>query len=185
MVELDRETLWREICKEVVGSALLPWKPFVDGWRTANTAIAEEGSTSTKIKKLVDSIKDHLDLSRGLSDDDYQLLDRLGLSRFTNSIREALEAESRRTLIRSKYLRNIPKAEEKKQELICKVLLVASDAQTMTGMLCSGPVRVQQTCVPLLILVLGIALIITAMAQHKSLSLYHLHIIYDTINFTT
>lgn len=55
------------------------------------------------------------------------------------------------------------KGDVKEQELIGRVLLVASDAQTVTG----------------------IALIITAMAQQGSLSLYHLHIIYDTINFTS
>ena len=70
------------------------------------------------------------------------------------------------------------------QELILRVLLVASDAQTVTGVLCIGPRCAYQVCILLLMSVSGIALIITAMAQQKTLSLYHLHVIYDTINFT-
>ena len=163
----------------------------MNGWLTAKTT--EEGLTSTKIKNFVEVIKktfvnslmNYLDPSLGLSDDDCNTLKHLGLGRFINSVHEELIAESSRTRIRSKYSRDITKAEEKVQELICKVLLVASDAQTMTGMLCSGTVRVQRKCNPFVMSVLGIALIITAMAQQKSLSLYHLHIIYDTINFTT
>jgi hypothetical protein len=30
----------------------------------------------------------------------------------------------------------------------------------------------------------GIALLISALIQHSSLDLYHMHIIYDTVNFT-
>ena len=134
---------------------------------------------------FVDSLKGPVDVSRGLSDEDHNILKGLGLGRFADSVGGEIVAESRRTHIRSKYSRDITKAEEKVQELLCKVLLVASDAQTMTGRLCSGDPRVWQKCFPLLISDLGIALIITAMAQQKSLSLYHLHIIYDTINFTT
>ena len=191
LIGQGRRTLWRRIRKGATGSAPFSWKSFVDGWRTAKTA--EEGLTSTKIndfvevmnKTFVDSIKDYLDPSRGLSDDDINTFKCLDLGRLTNFVREELEAESRRARIRSKYSRSITKAEEKVQELICKVLLVASDAQTLAGMLCSVTLCVQREFVPLLISVLGVALIITAMVQHRSLSLYHLHIIYDTINFTT
>lgn len=70
------------------------------------------------------------------------------------------------------------------QELILRVLLVASDAKTVTGVLCIGPTCAYQVCILLLMSVSGIALIITATAQQKTLSLYHLHVIYDTINFT-
>ena len=130
---------------------------------------------------LFDSVKKYLDPSRGLSDDDNSTLNGLNLGRFTNSVREEHTAESR---IRSNYPWKITKAEEKVQELICKALLVASDGQTMTGMLCSGALCVLRKCFPSLTSVLGIALIITAMAQQKSLSLYHLAVIYDIINFT-
>ena len=121
---------------------------------------------------LFDSVKKYLDPSRGLSDDDNSTLNGLNLEH---------TAESR---IRSNYPWKITKAEEKVQELICKALLVASDGQTMTGMLCSGALCFLRKCFPSLTSVLGIALIITAMAQQKSLSLYHLAVIYDKINFT-
>lgn len=136
-------------------------------------------------KILVNRLKDHLDPSCGLSEDDSSTLKRLRLGRFTNSLHEELLAESRRTHIRSKFSGDITNAEEKVQELICKVLLVASDGQTMTGMLCSDSMPVQRNCFPLLTSFVGIALIITAMAQQKSLSRYHLFIVYNTINFTT
>lgn len=71
------------------------------------------------------------------------------------------------------------------QELIFKVLLVASDAQTLTGMPFIASTRVYLNCTLLLTSVKGIALTITAMVQQRSLSLYHLHVIYDIINFTT
>ena len=187
----DRKILRIKFCEDRGGSFPFSWKSYKDDPCTAKKI--EEGLISTKLKNFVeamsktfvDSLKDYLDPSRGLSDDDYNTLKCLDLGRFTNFVREELVAESRRTRIRSKYSRDITKAKEKVQELVCKVLLVASDGQIMTGMSCSGTVRVQWKYVPLLMSVLGIALIITAMVQQKSLSLYHLRVIYDTVNFTT
>lgn len=85
------------------------------------------------------------------------------LSNLIDSARREAAAEERRKRNKLEFSEELTKRQEKMQELICKVLLVASDGQTVTGK----------------------ALIITAMVQQKSLSLYHLHVIYDTINFTT
>ena len=142
----DWETLWSKLWDDAFAPSHFSWKSCIDNWRTAKTT--EEGLASTQIKHFVeiinktvaDGIKAHFDVSRGLSDDDYDILKRLGLGRFAVSVGEEFIAESLRRRIRSKYSRDITKAEEKVQELICKVLLVASDAQTMTGMLCSGNV---------------------------------------------
>ena len=71
---------------------------------------------------------------------------------------------------------------EKKRRLICKVLLVASDAQTMTGMWRKKAIV---ACIHIdCPFPKGIALIISALAQSKSLSIYHFRVVYDTINFT-
>ena len=148
LIRQDRRTRWRKIRENVIGSVFFSWASFIDRWRTAKTT--EEALNAIKIKNfvevinktIVDSLKSHLDILHELLDDDHNIWKHLSLSRFSNSISEELIAESRRTRIRSKYSRDITKAEEKVQEPICRVLLVASDAQTMTGMLCSGNVGV-------------------------------------------
>ena len=82
---------------------------------------------------------DTIQLSSVLADDS-PIFERkflsFGLGQIAKLAREELVAEERRHLIRSKLSRRTTKAQEKVQELICKVLLVASDAQTVTGMLC-------------------------------------------------
>ena len=133
-------------------------------------------------KELINSFKHQLQRSLEV---DIHILEFLDLAELANLARERLVAADRRHTIRSKLSRKITKAQEKVQELICKVFLVASDAQTVTGMLCIAITCGWQTCILLLIYISGAALIIAAMIQQKSLSLYHLHVIYDTVNFTT
>ncbi len=60
--------------------------------------------------------------------------DSLHLSPIMNSARQEIEKEARRSRIRSQFSKEITRSQEKIQELICRVLLVASDAQTVTGM---------------------------------------------------
>ena len=139
----DQKRFWRKIREDLIGSSHLSSKSLKDGWR--NARITEGRLISPKIEKFVKqmnkafvgSLKNHFNPSYGLSLDDYNTLQGLRSRRFTKCLREELIAESRRTRIRSKYSRDITVAEEKVQELISNVLLVASDGQAMTGMVCS------------------------------------------------
>lgn len=61
--------------------------------------------------------------------------DSLHLSPIMNSASQEIEKkEARRSRIRSQFSEEITRSQEKIQELICRVLLVASDSQTVTGM---------------------------------------------------
>lgn len=66
----------------------------------------------------------------------------------------------------------------KKRYKIDSILLFASDTQTLNG----TRVGMQEnlTLIPLA----GIALLISGLSQVKGLDFYHLHILYDTVNFT-
>ena len=94
-------------------------------------------------KELINSFKHQLQRSLEV---DIHGLEFLDLAEFANLVRERLVAADRRHTIRSKLSRKITKAQEKVQELICKILLVASDAQTVTGMLCIAITCGWQTC---------------------------------------
>ena len=63
----------------------------------------------------------------------------------------------------------------RKQGLICQVLIASSDAQTMTGICLTRNDVGWALCWFYALLLLGIALTITAIAQAASLSMYHLH----------
>ena len=54
---------------------------------------------------------------------------------FIDSARREVAAEAHRNHIRSQFSKKTTRRQEKIQELICRVLLVASDAQTVTGTL--------------------------------------------------
>jgi hypothetical protein len=69
-------------------------------------------------------------------------------------------------------------ANMKKRDIINTILLFASDTQTFNG------TRVAAQENPKLTLLAGIALIISGLSQMKDLSFYHLHLLYDTVNFT-
>lgn len=60
-----------------------------------------------------------------------------------DSVRRDMAVEARRNRIRSEFSKEITRRQEKIQELICRVLLVASDAQTLTGMPYLTSLRIQ------------------------------------------
>ena len=72
---------------------------------------------------------------------------------------------------------------KKKHQSICKILLFISDAQTMTGISLLGLIAQLMTTSSSQTGT-GIALIISAMAQRQSISIYHLRLVYEIINFT-
>ena len=173
-------------------SAQRLWTNVAHAIETADSSDTQASKAKKALTAIVEVIKkaitdgntNRIDPSPFPSDDENHNNERYGISRIIESILRELAAEERRKRIRSNFSKQITKIEEKVQELILRVLLVASDAQTVTGVLCIGPTCAYQVCILLLMSVSGIALIITAMAQQKTLSLYHMHVIYDTVNFT-
>ena len=85
-------------------------------------------------KSIADGFKDSIDPSYSPSGFENNVVDFLDLSRIIDSARREVTAENRRNLIRSDFSKKITKNQGKVQELICRVLLVASDAQTVTGL---------------------------------------------------
>ena len=76
-----------------------------------------------------------IDPSLAVLDEISDLVNSPLLSNIIDSARREAAAENRRRRIRSRFSEVLTKKQEKIQELICKVLLVASDAQTVTGTL--------------------------------------------------
>ncbi len=87
-------------------------------------------------KSITDEVGGAAELSSllFLSGNEASNIDSLHLSPIMDSARREIGLEARRTRIRSQFSEHITRSQEKIQELICKVLLVASDAQTVTGM---------------------------------------------------
>ena len=87
-----------------------------------------------RIKKIiVDGTKNFHDPWSSPSGSEKNGLDALDLSQIIGSAHREVIAENHRNRIRSDFSKKITRNQEKVQELICRVLLVASDAQTVTG----------------------------------------------------
>lgn len=83
-------------------------------------------------KRISDEIKDGINLTFPSGFENH-VVDFLDLSQIIVSARREAIAESRRNRILSDVSKEITTKQEKVQELICRILLVASDAQTVTG----------------------------------------------------
>lgn len=88
---------------------------------------------------MTDGNTNHIDPYLLPSDDENYNTEHHGISRIIGSTLRELAAEERCKRIRSNFRKQITTSEEKVQEMILRVLLVASDAQTVTDVLCIGP----------------------------------------------
>ena len=151
MIKLDGKRSWKTFYKNIREWSLRPNIDFIKRlWTDARhaTKTVDPGDTrdsrvrkaiqaiSESIKKeVLNGIKDGVDPALFPSDDENRMRDQLSLDRVADYARRELIAAYRRNLIRPDFTKNITRTQEKAQELICKVLLVASDAQTVTGTL--------------------------------------------------
>lgn len=196
ITEEEKSILGNTLRRMLGGTSVRPAIETVDprGTELPNARKAAIAIAEGLVKSIIVYMSDVVDPSWFLSDemshmiDSYHLthiIESTRLSHIIDSARREVAAKNRRNRIRSEFSKGLTNRQEKMQELIFKVLLVASDGQTLTGMPFIASTRVYLNCILLLTSVKGIALTITAMVQQRSLSLYHLHVIYDTINFTT
>ena len=145
MTGRDRKRLWTEWVGADHTIQKL-WRDIRHPTKTVDASDREESKAKKAVntiiesikKGIVDGIKDGVDPSLFPSGDENHFVDKFGLGRIVDFARRELTVDSSRNAIRSNLSKEITKAQEKAQELICKVLLVASDAQTVTGILSAG-----------------------------------------------
>lgn len=118
----------------------------MDVGHAIETVDAREAESSMA-KKIVtalaeDFVQSKVDPSLFALDHMSHMINSPLLSNVIESARREAAAEDRRKRIRSEFSGILTKKQEKMQELICKVLLVASDAQTVTGTLYTDSTRV-------------------------------------------
>ena len=144
-VTTEEQTIIKNILSLTVGSDMRAiygfWTDICHAMETVNPSDVEASrakktaiAVADRIKKsIVDGTKNSIDPSSFPIDFDNPVLDFLGMSQLIDSTHPEVIAEKRRNRIRSDFSTKITKKQEKVQELICKILLVASDAQTVTG----------------------------------------------------
>ena len=118
---------WTDICHAM--ETVDPGDVEVSRAKKAATAIVDRTR-----KIIADGVKDSIDPSYSPSSFENHIVGFLDLNQIIDSARREAIVENRRNRIRSEFSNKITKNQEKVQELICRVLLVASDAQTVTGL---------------------------------------------------